>query len=132
MNTKTVLFVEDDEHTRLLYEMVMKRFLPNYTVYVAESAEVALTILEKTKIDVIATDVNLAGMSGRCLFINTKEKHVNNPGFPMPRFIFCSGVERILDNIVDKIQGYEYLTLTKPFHLEDLAKAIKSFENTLK
>ena len=128
MTAKSIIFVEDDESTRALYEMLMRKFLPSYIIQVVSTAELARDIIQNSPCDIVVTDVNLEGMSGRQLFEKVQAKHIDSPNFNMPDFIFCSGVKRVLDNIVEKTSEFSYLTFVKPFPLEDLAKAIRSFE----
>lgn len=59
-----ILVVDDDKSTR---DGLEKALHGTYEVFLAESAEHALTILNKTDIDVLLTDVRMPGMDGLTL-----------------------------------------------------------------
>jgi two-component system cell cycle sensor histidine kinase/response regulator CckA len=64
---ESILLVEDDDGVRAFTMIALKRF--GYRVIEADSAEAALTLLERavTPIDLLLTDIVLPGMDGRDL-----------------------------------------------------------------
>ena len=126
---KNILFVEDDDNTRLMY-CLTKRYLPEgYSIYTVTTGEQAFRDIQDTTYDIIITDMNLGeGISGKQLFLLIKEKHESNSDFEMPIFIFCSGTEELVKEAIKETQGYRCSSLIKPFDLKELADAILSFE----
>jgi len=57
-----ILVVDDEEEIRTLLSRYFSR--KNYAVRTAESAEEALGILEKERVDAVLLDIHLPGMSG--------------------------------------------------------------------
>lgn len=70
---KSILFVDDERQIlRALYRLF---FGSAYTIYLAESGEQALAILEKEEIGIIITDMRMPHMDGYQLLKTVKEKH---------------------------------------------------------
>lgn len=59
---KTILFVEDEESSWLLYESEFKE--EPYKIFWAEDGAIARKILEMEKIDLVVTDVRMPRMNG--------------------------------------------------------------------
>lgn len=57
-----ILVVEDDKHTRKLFETILKR--EGYTVFQAEDGIVAMDILDNQHIDLIILDIMMPNMDG--------------------------------------------------------------------
>ena len=57
----TVLIVDDEKHTR---EGLMLALEDEYDVYLASDAEEAFRIMESEPLDVVLTDLRMAGKSG--------------------------------------------------------------------
>jgi CheY-like chemotaxis protein len=58
----TALIVDDDEHTRLIYERIMK--LAGFQVIVAADGAQALEMLEQYSVDVVFLDILLPKVNG--------------------------------------------------------------------
>jgi len=58
----TILVVDDEENIRELYREELES--EGYTVFTAESAEKALEILDREKIDVVILDLRMPGTDG--------------------------------------------------------------------
>jgi DNA-binding NtrC family response regulator len=111
-----ILVVEDDSRLRTLLLEVLS--LDGYNLASAESAEAAIQHLEKEKIDVLLTDVNLPGKSGLellpiCLQFN-----------PNAYLIVMTGFASI-DTAVQAMKLGAADFLCKPIALNDLTSAVK-------
>lgn len=58
----SVLLVDDDPHSRAVFELVMQHF--NLPFNVVEDAETALTFLQANKPDIVLMDIFLPGLDG--------------------------------------------------------------------
>jgi osomolarity two-component system sensor histidine kinase NIK1 len=58
----SILYVEDEEMTRMTFERSLKRMFGN--IFEAENGRIGLEIFQKEEIDVILTDVNMPEMNG--------------------------------------------------------------------
>lgn len=57
-----ILVVDDDRHTRRLFEAILSA--EHYTVFTAENGEAALEILDKEHIDLVVLDIMMPKMDG--------------------------------------------------------------------
>jgi response regulator RpfG family c-di-GMP phosphodiesterase len=114
---KKLLFVDDDDASRNLFKMA---YGDNYKVYLANSAENAITTLEKEEISVIISDQKMPGKSGLEMFeileVRETSKSIK---------ILITGFHEIKTAIEAVNQGYIYKYITKPFNLEDLSEVLK-------
>jgi len=115
MNAK-ILVVEDDERLRTLLLEVLGP--EGYQLASVDSAEAAITYLEKEKVDVLLTDVNLPGKSGLeilpvCLQHN-----------PNAYLIVMTGYASV-DTAVQAMKLGADDFLCKPIALNDLISAVK-------
>ena len=62
VSNKRVIVVEDDESTRILYAHALTN--AGYEVHAVDTIKLALDTVQNTSIDVIITDLGLAGESG--------------------------------------------------------------------
>ncbi|MNI81103.1 Autoinducer 1 sensor kinase/phosphatase LuxN [compost metagenome] len=85
-----------------------------YVVHEVGSAEDALDILERERIDVLLTDVGLPQMSGTDLARMVRDR------WPTVRIVFASGDEsaKSASGILDALQ------LSKPFTLDSLQSVL--------
>jgi len=73
MNTGLIMVVEDDLELREALCDTLE--LADFAVLPADSAEAALTLLEKQSVDMVVTDVNMGGMSGHELLACLQQKY---------------------------------------------------------
>ncbi|PJB78877.1 MAG: two-component system response regulator [Acidobacteria bacterium CG_4_9_14_3_um_filter_49_7] len=107
-----ILVVDDETAQR----SVLSRFLESegYTVDQAESAEKALRQLENESVDLIISDMKMAGMSGLELLKQVREK---NPLIPFLMITAFSNVSDAVDVLKSGASDY----LTKPVNLSELS-----------
>lgn len=113
----TVLLVEDEAPVRAFASRALR--MKNLTVYEAENAEEAMSVLEDAslQIDVFVTDVIMPGMDGPSW---VREALKTRPG---TRVIFVSGyAEDIFDDGLPEIP--HAIFLPKPFSLRELTETV--------
>jgi two-component system cell cycle sensor histidine kinase/response regulator CckA len=112
-----VLVVDDDVATRASMRRVLER--QGYTTIVAEDAEDALRVLERTHVpvDLLVTDIQMPGMSGDRLAARVRESW---PELPV---LFVSGDER--NAAVAAAAGGRSKFLAKPFLPIELSDAVQ-------
>ena len=116
--TASILVAEDEDQLRSLVARILRRL--GYTVLEAESGERALEVAgEHTgPIDLLLTDVIMAGMSGRQL---AEHLRVARPGV---KLLFMSGYTR--DEVLRRgIESASVAFLEKPFTPSELDGAIR-------
>jgi HD-like signal output (HDOD) protein/ActR/RegA family two-component response regulator len=59
-----VLFVEDEDLLRTMYESLSDALQNHYSIFTASDGEQALKVLQKRHIDVVVTDLTMPGMDG--------------------------------------------------------------------
>lgn len=106
-----IMIVDDEMNTRLLMERVLKR--EGFDAISAANGKIALSLLEKNKVDLIIMDIMMPGMNG---FELTEEIRKANTDIPI---IMVTAKE----TIHDKRQGFiigadDYLV--KPIDYEEL------------
>ncbi len=112
----TLLLVDDETD---LVEILATRFeMAGYKVFTANDGHEALQILEKEKIDLVITDVQMPGVSGVQLLEKIREKNPN-----VPPVIFITGYSAIKpEHAYDK--GVQAI-FAKPFDFKDLVGCVK-------
>lgn len=97
----TILLVEDDDSLRNALSFILEN--ADYSVFSASSAENALLIMAKTKIDIGILDVGLPGMDGLAL----ASKFPKHPNTASARIIMLTGdaseehMVRALESVAD-------------------------------
>ncbi|MEW6263719.1 MAG: response regulator [Thermodesulfobacteriota bacterium] len=112
----TILIVEDEESVRKLADRIVKHHGFN-TIAVA-SAEEALAAVEKTKTDLVLTDVVMPGMNGPVMAKKMKSRN------PTLKFLFMSGYSEH-QSVVKAISEINGGFIQKPFDRESLMKKVK-------
>jgi len=105
-----VLIVDDDKNTRDGLSRALRR---NYEVFLAESAERALGILDESGIDILLSDVRMPGMDGITLI---QRAMARNPGLICILVTAYGNVETAVEAM--KRGAYDFLT--KPVNLDHL------------
>src|SRR3954447_16152200 len=111
----TILIVDDEKHTR----DGLRRLLENeYDTYVAEDIRGAMDVLEREPIDVMITDLRLAGEDGMALI----ERALKLPHAPICIMMTAYGS---VDTAVEAMKRGAYDFVTKPLNLDKVEILIK-------
>ena len=116
----TVLIVDDEKHTR----DGLRRLLENdYDTYVAEDIRGAMDVMEREPIDVLITDLRLAGEDGMTLI----DRALKLPHPPIAIMMTAYGT---VDTAVEAMKRGAYDFVTKPLNLDKvemlIARALQS------
>src|SRR4051794_8747611 len=110
----TILIVDDEKHTR----EGLRRLLENeYDVYIAEDIGGAVSVLERENIDVMLTDLRLAGEDG----MNLIERALKKPHPPICIMMTAYGS---VDTAVEAMKRGAYDFVTKPLNLDKVEMLI--------
>jgi two-component system, NtrC family, response regulator AtoC len=110
----TILIVDDEKHTR----EGLRRLLENeYDVYIAEDIGGAVSVLERENIDVMLTDLRLAGEDG----MNLIERALKMPHPPICIMMTAYGS---VDTAVKAMKRGAYDFVTKPLNLDKVEMLI--------
>ncbi|WP_150137492.1 sigma-54-dependent transcriptional regulator [Candidatus Enterovibrio escicola] len=118
MNNSKILIVEDDEGLR--EALVDTLTLAGYQWIEVNSAEQALLILKKEPVDIVVTDVQMAGMDGLILLRNIK---INYPKLPVLLMTAYANIQDAVDAIKEGAIDY----MSKPFAPEVLLNMISRY-----
>lgn len=114
-----LLVVEDDSLTRHWLASVFRREFPDRQVFEAESAEVALDLLDKNAFAVVLTDIVMPGLSGVELTKMIREKYPKQIVMAISGYassqVVCAFIQVGGDNFVQK-----------PFAEEELVRAVNT------
>jgi DNA-binding response OmpR family regulator len=110
-----ILLVEDDEMIRFPTAELMRDL--GHSVFEAESAEQAMTILREAPIDVLVTDVGLPGVSGDVFAAEARAMR------PSLRIVFATGMGHIPD---PGFGGGGPVLLRKPYDAQSIEAALKA------
>ncbi len=115
----SILIVDDDRSTRESFRMILKG---RYHLLLAKSAEEALVLLEKKKIDLVILDIIMPGMSGLEFLAKIKKSDFS------PEVIMVTAYKAVKTAIeAMKLGAADYIT--KPFEVDEVKVII---EHTLK
>jgi CheY-like chemotaxis protein len=114
-----VVLVDDDPHTRNLFEMVMEHHDISITVF--QDAETALKALPDMAPDVIVIDLFLPGLDGYQMFDRIRSKSLS------PRSRFVAITAYYTNDTAQEItsRGFDGF-LSKPVSAENLVKYLNS------
>jgi len=108
MTQATILIVDDEKHTR---DGLRRLFDDTYDTYVAEDIRGAMDVLEREPIDVLITDLRLAGDDGMTLI----ERALKLPRPPVCIMMTAYGS---VDTAVEAMKRGAYDFVTKPLNLD--------------
>ena len=116
---KTILFIEDDSTSRTLVKKILEK--NNYICVACQTAEDALEVLlnDSASIDVILTDINLPGISGKELITEINAKYNSIP------VITLSG-DKDRDLLKDLMKLEVYGFADKPVDKDELLKLLEN------
>src|SRR5260370_1951855 len=115
----TILIVDDERHSR---EGLRRLIEDEYDVYVAEDIGGAMSVLERETIDLLLTDLRLAGEDGMQLI----ERALKMPNPPICIMMTAYGS---VDTAVEAMKPGAYHFVTKPLNLDQgeilIARALR-------
>lgn len=113
----SILIVDDEESVR---ESLYSWFIDDgYHVETAESAKVALALVEKKDYDIILTDIKMPGMDG--MEMHRRIKNLNKESIFIIMTAFAS-----VDTAVQALKDGAFDYVTKPFDPDDLSHLIRN------
>lgn len=112
---KKILVVDDEIGIRQSLQKILER--EGYTVVTASNGEEAFKIIRQGDIDLLITDIRMAGMDGVELL------KVSKSVSPFTEVIMITGYAAV-DTAVDSMKQGAYDYLTKPFKKADILKAV--------
>src|SRR3982751_2531259 len=110
----TILIVDDEKHTR---DGLRRLLEDEYDTYVAEDIRGAMDVLEREPIDVMITDLRLAGEDGMALI----ERALKLPHAPICIMMTAYGS---VDTAVEAMKRGAYDFVTKPLNLDKVEMLI--------
>src|SRR5438034_11527707 len=111
----TILIVDDEKHTR---DGLRRLLADEYDVYVAEDIGGAISVLERETVDLLLTDLRLAGEDGMQLI----ERALKMPHPPICIMMTAYGS---VDTAVEAMKRGAYDFVTKPINLDKLEILIR-------
>src|SRR5215211_5433435 len=114
MTQATLLIVDDEKHTR---DGLRRLLEDEYDVYVAADIASAMDVLERDQIDVLITDLRLAGEDGMTLI----ERALKMPRPPICIMMTAYGS---VDTAVEAMKRGAYDFVTKPLNLDKVEMLI--------
>lgn len=115
-NKYTCIIIDDDEIDRLTVISFAKKFPVLDILGVFESAEVALSIIEKEKIDVLFLDIDMPGLSG----IEFRKKALEIP--------VCIFITAHPEHAVESFEIETLDFIVKPLKLDRFAQTVSRIE----
>lgn len=125
MQSKKILVVDDIVDNIQLIVNVFSIHEPDYILYQANSAEIALMIAEKTLPDIIITDWDMPEMTGIDLINNLKE----NPKTSSIPVIMATGVMTTVEHLKIALEAGATDYLEKPINEVELVARTRSALN---
>src|SRR5947199_2415 len=110
----TILIVDDEKHTR---DGLRRLLEDEYDVYVAEDIGGAISVLERETVDLLLTDLRLAGEDGMQLI----ERALKMPEPPISVMMTAYGS---VDTAVEAMKRGAYDFVTKPLNLDKVEMLI--------
>src|SRR2546426_7197406 len=108
----TILIVDDEKHTR---DGLRRLLEDEYDVYVAEDIGGAISVLERETVDLLLTDLRLAGEDGMQLI----ERALKMPHPPICIMMTAYGS---VDTAVEAMKRGAYDFVTKPLNLDKVER----------
>ncbi|HOO47623.1 MAG TPA: response regulator, partial [Deltaproteobacteria bacterium] len=112
---KKILVVDDEIGIRESLQKILEK--EGYSVVTASNGEEAFKIIRKGDIDILVTDIRMAGMDGVELL------KVSKSVSPFTEVIMITGYASV-DTAVDSMKQGAYDYITKPFKKADILKAV--------
>ena len=107
--------IDDEPGIRKLITLILE----DHDVQTAESADQAVSLMEKQSFDVVVSDVKMPGKSG---FDLLNELHRMSPGTPVILMTGHAEKDEQIDSCLEKSAAF----LAKPFEDDELIEAVES------
>ncbi len=111
----SVLIVDDDD---IIREMLFELLSEEHSCQTAETAEKALSMLEKETYDVLLTDISMPGLSGLQLLEIMRQRYTHTPVIIISGAGDLDHAHKLLN-----LGAFEYLL--KPFRLEKVEESVR-------
>jgi YesN/AraC family two-component response regulator len=115
-----ILIVDDEENARIGLSKLLSQ--EGYSVESAANGFEALELLQKQKVHLVISDINMPGMSGLAFL---RELHRNFPSTHVIMITAYGGVESYLEAM--NLGAFEYIH--KPVKLSELKSVMKKLAN---
>ncbi len=116
---KRVLIVDDEEDMIWSLQKNLPNEILQVIIFTASSGEEALSILEKTKIDLIVTDIRMPGISGIDLLVAVRQDYPDIAVIVMTAFPSSESKAEVMEK-----GGLRFIE--KPFDIKDMRDSIHS------
>lgn len=118
-----IIIAEDDKLVRTIYMRTLPELLPDYSLYIHEDGQAALSSARNHHPVLVITDINMPRCSGLSLYRGLKQ-HCEMMRKQLPIFIFCSAVRQALESLDPECKRPPHQRLPKPFPPTRLLDAI--------
>jgi CheY-like chemotaxis protein len=120
-----VLIVDDEQHVREVFHMILTAGLPTHTIDTASNGIEAVDAFNSGHHAVLIMDLQMAQMDGQHAFAELQRRCKRN-NWEMPSIIFCTGFAHPepVRNIV--MQNSTHCLLSKPVSAQTLLNAVKA------
>lgn len=121
LKSYSVLIVDDSRSLRLVIRKLIEStsfFFDN--IYEAENGAVALELLEKNKVDMIFSDINMPVMNGVEFIRQMKEKSIS-----IPTVVITTDASK--DTVIDTVRNGAVGYIKKPFTADKIKEMIEKY-----
>jgi DNA-binding NtrC family response regulator len=123
MKTRKILIVDDEPIARDNLAHIFKK--DGYTPLLAENGEQAIDLVRKEEVDLVLTDLRMAGLDGMAVLAETKRL------WPSTEVVVITGYASV-DTAVAAMRQGAYHYVSKPFKIEELRAIVeKALEKNL-
>jgi len=116
----TILLVDDNKTDRLLYSKILKSFVPDYEILLADDGEQAWEIIKETSLALVISDHTMPKMNGIELVKKLKSSSIKGK----PQTLILSGDIGKPETLAYNDLGIEYI-FQKPVNLTQFKEAIE-------
>jgi two-component system, sensor histidine kinase and response regulator len=112
-----ILYIDDEKNNLIAFKALFRK---DFNIYLAESAEAGLKILNESEVEIIITDQKMPGLTGVQFFESILQSHPDPVRILLTAF---TDVESVIDAI-NRGQVFRYLR--KPWDEQDLRMTIEN------
>lgn len=118
---KHILYVEDNPANRILMESYLDKWSEKLTLQMAETAEVALELIDTQKFDLILMDIHLPGQNGNELTQSLRKLH------EFKNIPIIAITAAAMKSDIKQAEGLFDLYITKPVNFAELTEALHKY-----